>query len=186
MRSEKSKMLAGEFYDAMDPELRAERGRAHALCRRLGAVETEDERLAIVRELIGPGLRLAVTPPFFCDYGYNITVAENVYFNANCVLLDVCRIAIGSNTLFGPGVHVYTVNHPLDAAQRRTGVEIGKPVHIDEDVWIGGASVICPGVSIGARTVVGAGSVVTRSLPPDVLAVGNPCRVVRTLSPSQP
>jgi maltose O-acetyltransferase len=181
MRSEKSKMLAGEPYDAMDPELREDRDRAHSLCRDLNWAKAEDERQAIVRDLIGPSLRLVVTPPFFCDYGYNIEVAENVYFNANCVLLDICRISIGSNTLFGPGVHIYTVNHPMDAEQRRTGIELGKPVSIEQDVWVGGGSVICPGITIGARTVVGAGSVITRSLPSAVFAAGNPCRVIRGL-----
>lgn len=181
MRSEKSKMLAGEFYDAMDPELVAERRRAHALCRRLSTATNQDEQAAIVRELLGPHPSLAVTPPFFCDYGYNVKAGEQVYFNANCVLLDICSISIGAHTLFGPGVHVYTVNHPMDVRQRRTGLEIGKAVHIEEDVWVGGASVICPGVTVGARTVVGAGSVVTKSLPADVFAAGNPCRVIRSL-----
>ncbi len=182
MRSEKSKMLAGEPYDASDAELRAERDRAHSLCRRLSAVGDGIECAAVLEELIGFTINLAVTPPFFCDYGYNIEVEENVYFNANCVLLDICQISVGRNTLFGPGVHIYTVNHPMDANERRTGAEIGRPVRIGQDVWIGGASVICPGVTIGARTVVGAGSVVTKSLPSDVFAAGNPCRVLRSLA----
>lgn len=182
MCSELSRMQAGELYDPTDEALQSHRRRAHALCRKFSAAAPEEARSILV-DLFGAQLSstVTVTPPFFCDYGFNVELGKNVYFNANCVLLDICRISIGGNTLFGPGVHVYTVNHPLDAALRRTGREFGKPVRIEEDVWIGGASVICPGVTIRARTVVGAGSVVTRSLPPDVLAAGNPCRVIRPL-----
>ena len=119
-----------------------------------------------------------VTPPFFCDYGSQIELGENVYFNFNCVLLDVCRIRIGAHTLVGPAVQIYTPLHPMDAALRRQQ-EYGKPVDIGCDVWIGGGAVILPGVTIGDRAVIGAGSVVTRDIPPDVFAAGNPCRVVR-------
>lgn len=181
MRSEKAKMIAGEIYDPADAELQADRERARRLCRQLNEADSADERARIAGDLFGTSGAVAVTPPFFCDYGFNIQAAQNVYFNANCVLLDICRISIGRDVLFGPGVHIYTVNHPMDATLRRSGVEIGKPVVIEDDVWVGGASVICPGVTIGARTVVGAGSVVTRSLPPDVFAAGNPCRVIRAL-----
>src|SRR5690606_16633734 len=103
------------------------------------------------------------------------------YFNFNCVILDVAPVRIGANVLFGPAVQVYTASHPLDAAERRQGLEFGKPITIGNDVWVGGAAVICPGVSIGDGTVVGAGSVVTRSLPGGVFAAGNPCRVIRSL-----
>lgn len=175
-------MLAGELYDPSDAELRRERQRARALRRAINAAAPGDiARLAaqlLGREPVG----LSITPPFFCDYGYNIELAENVYFNVNCVLLDVCRISIGRNTLLGPGVHIYTVNHPMDASLRRTGRELGKPVHVGSDVWIGGATVICPGVRVGDGTVIGAGSVVTRDLPPQVLAAGNPWRIVRELT----
>lgn len=182
MHSEKAKMLAGEPYDPADAELQSDRERAHALCRKLSTADGDAERADIVRELLGPYAQFAVTPPFFCDYGYNIHAAAGSYCNTNCVLLDTCSISIGPNTLLGPGVHIYTVSHPMDAQIRRSGTETGKPVILEEDVWIGGASVICPGVTIGARTVVGAGSVVTRSLPPDVFAAGNPCRVIRPLT----
>ena len=182
MTSEKSKMLAGEWYDPADPELRQDRGIARSLCQQLNQGIGSDTDEVLARLLRRAPKGLVVTPPFICDYGYNIDVQEDVYFNVNCVLLDTCRIFIGSGTLFGPGVHIYTVNHPFDAIRRRTGIEIGKPVHIGRDVWVGGASVICPGVHIGDATVIGAGSVVTKDLPAGVLAVGNPCRVVRQLA----
>jgi len=183
VQSEKTKMLAGELYDPTDEELQAYRHRAHGLCRDLAAAVTADESHQFLRELFGAQVpaTVVVTPPFFCDYGFNVELGENIYFNTNCVLLDTCRIFIGRNTLLGPGVHIYTVNHPMDPVLRRSGQEFGKPVVIEEDVWIGGSSVICPGTTIGARTVVGAGSVVTTSLPADVFAAGNPCRVIRHL-----
>src|SRR6185312_11602509 len=116
-------------------------------------------------------------PPFFCDYGENIRRGENVFFNFNCVVLDVCEVSIGDFSLFGPAVQIYTPLHPLDAAARREK-EYGKPVDIGADVWVGGGAIILPGVSIGARAVIGAGSVVTRDVPEGVFAAGNPCRVV--------
>jgi maltose O-acetyltransferase len=182
MSIEKSNMLAGEWYDPADPVLTQERALARALCRKFNQEPTDDAKQALSR-LFRQNLNGSViTPPFFCDYGYNIELGENVYFNVNCVLLDVGRITIGPNTLVGPGVHIYTVNHPMDASQRRSGKEIAQPVHIGRDVWIGGATVVCPGVHIGDETVVGAGSVVTKDLPTRVFAAGNPCRVIRHLS----
>ena len=106
----------------------------------------------------------------------------NVYFNVNCVVLDVVRITIGSNTLFGPGVHIYAATHSMSRAQRRTGLEFGKPVTIEDDVWVAGGAIVCPGVVIGRRSVIGAGSVVVNDIPPDVFAAGNPCRVIRTIA----
>ena len=181
MTSEKLKMLAGEWYNPADQELMEDRGFAHSLCRRLSYGPEENLQALLQQLLVRVPQGLTITPPFFCDYGYNIDLADNVYFNANCVLLDICCISIGKGTLLGPSVHIYTVNHPMDAALRRTGKEIGMPVQIGQDVWIGGASVICPGVHIGNQTVIGAGSVVTKSLPSGVFAAGIPCRVVRNL-----
>ena len=180
MATEKSKMLAGALYDPMDAELASDRRRAHALCAELATAGPSD-RLRILRALFARDSVPAITPPFFCDYGYNIDASESVYFNFNCVLLDVCRITIGDHTLVGPGVQIYAATHPMSAEERRAGLEFGRPVSIGRDVWIGGGAIICPGTTIGDGTVVGAGSVVTRSLPVSVLAAGNPCRVLRSL-----
>ena len=119
-------------------------------------------------------------PPFYCDYGANIELGERVFFNFNCVVLDVCRVRIGSFSLFGPAVQIYTPMHPMDATLRRKQ-EYGKPVEIGADVWVGGGAIILPGVTIGSQAVIGAGSVVTRDVPEKVFAAGNPCRVIREL-----
>ncbi|GAB3765694.1 sugar O-acetyltransferase [Ramlibacter monticola] len=183
MKTEREKMLAGELYNAQDPELVAGRERARALALRLGELAYDHpRRRGLLEALFGAGGdTVFVTPPFFCDYGTQIELGENVYFNFNCVLLDVCTIRIGAHTLVGPAVQIYTPLHPFDAALRRRQ-EYGKPVTIGSDVWIGGGAIILPGVRIGDRTVIGAGSVVTRDLPADVFAAGNPCRVVRPLA----
>ncbi len=183
MSDEKAKMLAGEFFDPGDPQLKADRLRARSLCQELNALSPEraEDKAQLLATLFGSTVAVTVTPPFFCDYGYNIVLGENAYFNVNCVVLDVARVQVGRNTLFGPGVHIYTPLHPLSAEERRNGLERGLPVVIGNDVWVGGGAIICPGVTIGDGSVIGAGSVVTRDIPPGVLAVGNPCRVVRTL-----
>jgi maltose O-acetyltransferase len=138
--------------------------------------------MRILRQLIPHADKgLWMQPPFFCDYGYNIYTGEKVFFNFNCVVLDVTRVSIGSRTLFGPNVQIYTATHPLDADERASGLEYAKPVTIGSDVWVGGSAVICPGVSIGDRAVIGAGSVVTRDIPPNVFAAGNPCKILRQL-----
>ena len=185
MRTEWDKMIAGELYNALDPELTALRRRARLLTRELNASRDDEEELRrrVLRELIpNAGAKLWIEPPFYCDYGRNITVGERVFMNFDCVILDVAPVMIGDNTQFGPAVQIYTATHPLDAAERRSGLEYGKAIAIGADVWIGGAAVICPGVTIGSRSVIGAGSVVTRDIPEDVFAAGNPCRVIRDLS----
>ena len=175
-------MLSGESYLAFDPELLAERTRAHNLCYRYNATEDDEgaQRSEILRELFGSETDAFIQPPLYCDYGANIKLGRNVYMNFNCCLLDVCLITIGDNCFFAPNVQIYTASHPLNAMDRRK-IEFGKPVTIGDDVWIGGGSIICPGVTIGSRTVIGAGSIVTKSIPDDCLAVGNPCRVIRSL-----
>lgn len=182
------RMLAGLPYDPADPVLAAMRLRARTLCQRLNQLPPADRagRESTLAELFGRPVTAVVTPPFQCDYGVHIELGEQVYFNVDCVVLDVARVRIGAHTMFGPGVHLYTATHPLDAAQRRSGLESAQPIDIGQDVWVGGGSIVCPGVTIGERTVVGAGSVVTRSLPPGVLAAGNPCRVIRALQPGEP
>lgn len=185
MRTEKEKMLAGELYDPFDPELVAARERARDLCWDLNATRERDAdlRRRLLTQLLAAGGETAwLQPPFFCDYGSNIRLGERVYFNFNCVVLDVCEVTVGDYTLFGPNVQIYTATHPLDAGLRRTQ-EFAKPITIGSDVWVGGSAVICPGVTIGSKTVIGAGSVVTRSIPAGVVAVGNPCRVVREIAP---
>jgi maltose O-acetyltransferase len=182
--SEWEKMLAGGLYDATDPELVRGRDRARDLCRILNTSRESDreERRRILVELLGRGGDTVwMQPPFYCDYGSNILLGERVFFNFNCVVLDVCEVKIGDFTLFGPAVQIYTPMHPMDAALRRRQ-EYGKPVEIGSDVWVGGGAVICPGVRIGSRAVIGAGSVVTRDIPDDVFAAGNPCRVVRPVA----
>ncbi len=183
MTSEKTKMLTGRLYDPNDALLVAERFRAHQLCHALNQTDPADsERKSHIQQaLFGKPISVFITPPFHCDYGYNLTFGENVYFNFNCVALDVMPITIGSNVLFGPGVHLYTATHPLPVAERRTGLESAKPITIGDDIWIGGGVIVCPGVTIGSGSVIGAGSVVTRDIPSGVVAAGNPCRVLRTL-----
>jgi maltose O-acetyltransferase len=160
------------------------RNRARDLCQDLNAAREadQDDRRRILQELFGRGGdSVWMQPPFFCDYGSNIVLGERVFFNFNCVVLDVCRVEIGDYTLFGPAVQVYTATHPMNAALRRKQ-EFAKPITIGSDVWVGGGAVICPGVTIGSRAVIGAGSVVTRDIPAGVFAAGNPCRVVREIT----
>jgi len=184
MPTEKEKMLAGVRYSAVAPELVAERLHARECCQRLAALSPRapaSERNPLLAQLFGVETDVCITPPFFCDYGRNIKLGRNVYFNFNCIILDVAQVTIGDNVLFGPAVQVYTASHPMDADERRSGIECGRPIVIGSDVWLGGAAVLCPGVSIGERTVIGAGSVVVKDIPADVFAAGNPCRVIRSI-----
>ena len=186
--TERDKMLAGELYDPSDPDLVARRERARDLCQALNATRESQslERQRILSELFGKGGdSVSMQPPFFCDYGTNIELGERVFFNFNCIVLDVAQVRIGGYTLIGPAVQIYTAMHPLDAVERRQK-EFGKPVEIGADVWIGGGAIILPGVRIGSRAVIGAGSVVTRDVPEQVFAAGNPCRVIRALEVTSP
>ena len=182
--SEREKMLAGELYDPLDAELVLARERARDLCQALNATREgeQEERRRVLRALLpAGGDSVWMQPPFFCDYGSNITLGERVFFNFNCVVLDVCPVRIGSFTLFGPGVQILTPLHPLDPELRRRQ-EFGKPITIGSDVWVGGGALILAGVTIGSRAVIGAGSVVTRDIPDAVFAAGNPCRVIRPIT----
>ncbi len=184
MRTEREKMLAGELYDPLDSELVAARSRARDHCQDLNATRDShpDTRRRILRELLGRGGDTVwLQPPFFCDYGTNIELGERVFFNFNCVVLDVCEVTIGDYTLFGPAVQIYTATHPMNAELRRQQ-EFAKPIAIGSDVWVGGGAIICPGVKVGSRSVLGAGSVVTRDIPAGVFAAGNPCRVLRDIT----
>ncbi len=184
MKSEKEKMIEGELYNPLDPQLANERQRARLLFKALNdtSVDRPEERMRLIKELIpASGKDVWIEPPFYCDYGSNITLGDKVYFNFNCVVLDAAPVRVGSGVKFGPGVHFYTATHPLNAAERKLGLESGHSIEIGDDAWIGGGAIICPGVKIGARSIIGAGSVVTRDIPVEVVAVGNPCRVVRNI-----
>jgi maltose O-acetyltransferase len=177
-------MVAGDMYDPLDTQLVTARARARDLCQVLNATrESEDgRRRRILQDLFGTGGDTVwMQPPFYCDYGSNIELGERVFFNFNCIVLDVCPVRIGSFTLFGPAVQIYTPMHPFNAEQRRRE-EYGKPIEIGSDVWVGGGAIVLAGVRIGSRAVIGAGSVVTRDVPEGVFAAGNPCRVIRPIA----
>lgn len=182
--TELEKMLSGELYLGMDPELVRLRNRARRLMRDFNQ-STEDEmprRSTILRELFGTVAdKITIEPPFFCDYGSHIHVGHDFYMNFGCTILDCAEVRIGDGVMCGPNVQIYTATHPLDAFERTKGPELAKPITIGHRVWIGGGSIICPGVTIGDNTTIGAGSVVTKSIPANVFAAGNPCRVIREL-----
>lgn len=172
-------MLAGLSYKAMDPELVKERLQTKNLLKKLNTefYVAGRESQQLLKELLpNTHKSIYVEPPFFCDYGYNIYCEERVYFNINCIVLDVAKVSIGKHTLVGPGVHIYTATHPLNAQERKF-TESGKPVRIGNNCWIGGGAIILPGVEIGDNCVIAAGAVVNRNIPSNSLAAGNPARV---------
>ncbi|MFD4248134.1 sugar O-acetyltransferase [Amycolatopsis thermoflava] len=178
MSGQKERMLAGELYRADDPELQAALRRAAELQRRFN----DGGDPAVLCELLGSvGEDAEVRPPLYVDYGSHVTVGPRAFLNYGAVLLDVAPITIGADAQIGPGVQLLTPTHPLDARLRRDKWEAAEPITLHDNVWLGGGVIVCPGVTIGENTVVGAGSVVTRDLPPDVVAVGNPARVVKKL-----
>ena len=182
LQTERQKMLAGELYLAADPELVALRNRARQITRAYNStIESErDVRRTLLNRLLGQmPPKLEIEPPFRCDYGTNIYLGQNFYANFGCILLDCADIRIGDNVMLAPNVQIYTAHHPLDAATRISGVELASPINIGDNVWIGGGAIVLPGVTIGDNTTIGAGSVVTKDIPPGVVAVGNPCRVIR-------
>ncbi len=182
-KSEKEKMLAGELYNAMDETLLKERKQAKRLLRQLNISEYLITKTAkqVLKELVPNGsASLYIEPPFHCDYGYNIHCGERVYFNVNCVVLDVAKITIGNDVMFAPGVQLYTATHPIDKEVRKT-LEFAKEITIGNDCWIGGGAIILPGVTIGDNCVIGAGAVVTKDIPANCMAVGNPARVIKKL-----
>ena len=184
MKTEKEKMLAGEAYKAWDDELMAERAHCRKVMQKLNnSLPKTAEWQEAVDELVpNAGEGLYLEPPFHCDYGSNIIAGKNFYANFNCVVLDVNRVEIGDNVMFAPNVQVYTASHPLDVKGRvEEGVEFGLPIKIGNNVWVGGGVIICPGVTIGDNTVIGAGAVVTKDIPADVVAAGNPCRVIKPI-----
>ncbi|MGW2865660.1 sugar O-acetyltransferase [Streptomyces sp. NPDC001205] len=185
MGENKRLMLAGEWYLPDDPELRADTERRVGLCAAYNAATTAPpaDRHRILSDLLGSvGGSVRVRAPFQCDFGYNISIGAGTFVNFGGVFLDTGPITVGRDVQIGPNVQLLTPTHALDAERRRAGWEKALPVTIGDNVWLGGGVIVCPGVTIGANTVVGAGSVVIRDLPPNVLAVGNPARIVRELS----
>lgn len=186
MKTEKEKAAEGLLYNAnydetLQAEMKATRGIVFEY-NNLSPLQDE-EREKILGSLLGKkGKNVTIISPFYCDYGYNIEVGDNFFANTNFVVLDGAKVKIGNNVFIAPNVGIYTAGHPLDAEQRNEGLEYAFPVTIEDDVWIGGHVCIIPGVTIGKGTVVGAGSVVTKDLPANSLAVGNPCRVLREIT----
>lgn len=179
-RTEKDKMLAGELYNASEPEIQAELRATHRWLARYNAaldMEPADRRKLLVERFAAVGEGTVIRPPFYCDYGFNISLGEEVFLNFNCVILDVVEVTIGDRTQIGPGVQILSADHPRDAAGRASGLEFGRPVRIGRNVWIGGGAIILPGVSIDDGVLIGAGSVVTRDVPAGATAFGNPARV---------
>lgn len=184
MKTEKQKMLDGELYASWDPELTRDRAYARRMTRMYNqTTEMDDElRVQILKELLGStGNNLGMEPNIRFDYGYNIHVGENFYVNFDCTILDVCEVRIGDNCMFGPGVHVYTATHPLDADERNKGPEYGKPVRIGNNVWVGGRAVINPGVTVGNNVVIASGAVVTKDVPDNAVVGGNPAKVIKII-----
>jgi maltose O-acetyltransferase len=180
----KQRMRRGELYLAHDPELTADRARARQLLERFNRSAHDEQglRRELLRDLLGEVADgVAVNAPFYCDYGTYISIGAGTFANYGCVFLDVAAIRIGDACQLGPYVQLLTPTHPLEPELRREGWEAGEPITLGDNVWLGGGVIVCPGVTIGADTVVGAGAVVVRDLPPGVVAVGNPARVVREL-----
>ncbi|AOF49661.1 maltose acetyltransferase domain-containing protein [Tetragenococcus halophilus] len=181
-RSEKEKMIAGDLYFSADPELAADRKAGRKKQILINHEDDTKRRNQLVKETFGSvGDHIHVEQTIRFDYGYNISVGENFYANYDCVLLDICPITIGDNCMLAPNVKLYTASHPLHPIKRKSGLEDGKPITIGNDVWIGGGSVIIPGVTLGDNVVVGAGSVVTKSYSDNVVIAGNPAKVIKTI-----
>ena len=179
--SEKAKMLAGEYYNAFHPDLTRERRQAKRLCQQfndcLGPLSDAEE--GILKQIVSIGQSCWIEPPFRCDYGSNTTIGDNFFANFGCVILDCNRVTIGSNVKFGPNVHLYTATHPVDPKLRLEGLEMAYPIAIGNNVWLGGGVIVLAGVTIGDNTTIGAGSVVTKDIPANAVAVGSPCRPIR-------
>ncbi|MDR1739847.1 MAG: sugar O-acetyltransferase [Bacteroidales bacterium] len=183
--TEKEKMLSGKLYTALDKELGRELLNARRITRLFNnTLEGEFEvRQKLLNDLFEKtGENIYIEPPFRCDYGCHISVGDRFYANFDCIFLDVNKITIGNNVFLGPRVSIFTACHPIDASVRNTLLEYGKPVSIGNGVWIGGNTVINPGVTIGNNVIIGSGSVVTKNIPDNVIAAGNPCKVLRAIT----
>lgn len=185
MATEKEKMLSQKPYLASDPELSRERLFAQKTCFEINSLSPEliEKRNELLRKIIGStGKKFYIEPPFHCDYGYNIKLGENFYSNYNCIILDCAEVRIGDNVMLAPNVSIFTAGHPVDAEKRNQEWEYAIPVTIGNSVWIGGNTVVNPGVNIGDNTVIGSGSVLTKDIPGNVIAAGNPCKVIREIT----
>lgn len=180
--TEKEKMLAGERYNLLDPDLEVERQKAKALLHRFNQAEAESEQQTILQQMLGGiGQNSIIWPPFHCSYGKNTYLGDHVFINYMCTILDNNVVRIGTHVMIGPGVQIYTAAHPLQAEPRNQGWEVAKSIEIEDNAWIGGGAILLPGVRIGKNSVVGAGAVVTRSVPADTVVAGNPARVIRNI-----
>lgn len=189
MASDWDKVLAGGALNSQSEEIANDRIRGQALLARLNATPAGDHqgRQSLCAELFGHCPDSCwISSPFICEFGRNIHLGEKTFFNFNVTILDVGEVHIGSHVLLAPNVQIYTATHSMDHLDRRNWTAYNKPVRIGDDCWIGGGAIICPGVTIGPRSIIGAGAVVTRDIPADSVAVGNPARVIRTLSPDEP
>lgn len=184
MKTEIEKMLSGELYWANDALLVEMRNKARALFTQYNATLNEQiaERRTLLSELLGSmGENIDIQPPFFCDYGKYIQLGSNVFINYNCTILDCAHVVLGNNVFIGPNVSLYAAHHPVIAAERIKGPELASPITIKDNVWLAGNVIVCQGITIGENTTIGAGSVVTKDIPANVFAAGNPCRVIKSL-----
>ena len=180
--TEKEKMLAGESYNCLDPDLEAERQKTKDLLRLYNLTEAVPERQTILQQLLGQiGQNSIIEPPFYCSYGQNIHIGDHVYLNVLCTVLDCNEVHIGHHVMIGPVVQIYTAAHLLQAEARIQGLEVAKPIVIEDNVWLGGGAILLPGVRIGRNAVVGAGAVVSQSVPTNTVVAGNPARVIREI-----
>lgn len=183
--TEKEKQERGELYYALDAEVLKDLRPCEAECFEINHLHPSqrDERIRRFKRLFGKtGEKITVITPFFCDYGYNIEVGEKFFVNTNCVILDEAKVTFGDNVFIGPNCSFYTAGHPIDIAQRNADMEYALPIHVGNNVWFGGNVTVVPGVTIGNNVTIGAGSVVTHDIPDDVVAAGNPCRVIRSIN----
>ena len=183
-KTAREKMLAGELYLATDPELSDMNLKARQKLDALNfsCSDRENERQEIIKRLFGEiGSNFTVRPPFYCDYGCHILARDNLYINYDCTILDCNLVRLGNNVLLAPKVQIYAAYHPTEPQIRLSGLELAAPVTIGDNVWLGGGVIVCPGVAIGSNVTIGAGSVVTKDIPDNVVAVGNPCRVIKTV-----
>ena len=183
MKTEKEKMLSGEMYNPSDPLLTKDRMEIRRKVKIYNQIlETEEERVLLLKEILGSsGDTICMEPNIRFDYGYNTHVGENFFANFDCTIIDVCEVRIGNNCMLAPGVHIYTATHPLAADERNSGKEYGKPITIGNNVWIGGSAVINPGVTIGDNAVIASGAVVTKDVPANRIAGGNPVKILKKL-----